>query len=66
MRIKNVWGRMGRRKPLLSKKNIALGSKFVKNNLDEQEDLWKNVLWKIELFGFNVKCLAKIKHCLST
>ena len=55
-----VHGRVARRKPLLSKKNIAAHLQFAKDHVDKPEGYWKNVLWtdetKIELFGLNEKC----------
>jgi len=52
-------GRSARRKPLLSKKNIAARLKFAMDHLDETDDFWNNVLWtdesKVELFGRNHK-----------
>ena len=49
-------GGIAKRKPLLSKKNIATRLKFAKDHLDDPEGYWKNVLWtdesKVELFGF--------------
>ena len=54
-----VHGRIARRKPLLSTKNIATYLKFAKDHLDDPEGYWKNVLWtdesKVELFGLNEK-----------
>ena len=48
-----VHGRIARRKPLLSKKNIAARLMFAKGNMDEPEGYWKNILWtdvsKVEL-----------------
>ena len=37
-----VHGRMAKRKPLLSKKNIAAFLKFAKDHVDEPEGYWKN------------------------
>ena len=55
-----VHGRIARRKPLLSKKNIAAHLKFAKEHIDDPQDFWNNVLWtdesKVELFGLNEKC----------
>ena len=54
-----VHGRIARRKPLLSKKNIAARLKFAKEHIDDPQDFWNNVLWtdesKVELFGLNEK-----------
>uniref|UniRef100_A0A8C4NIR9 Transposase n=1 Tax=Eptatretus burgeri TaxID=7764 RepID=A0A8C4NIR9_EPTBU len=54
-----VHGKIARRKPLHSKKNIAPCLKFAKDHLDNPEGWWKNVLWtdesKVELFGLNEK-----------
>ena len=54
-----VHGRIARRKPLLSKKNIAARLKFTKEHIDDPQDFWNNVLWtdesKVELFGLNEK-----------
>ena len=48
-----VHGRIARRKPLLSKKNIAARLMFAKGHMDEPEGYWKNILWtdvsKVEL-----------------
>uniref|UniRef100_A0A3B4TNE5 Uncharacterized protein n=1 Tax=Seriola dumerili TaxID=41447 RepID=A0A3B4TNE5_SERDU len=50
-----IYGRTPRRKPLLTKKNIAARLKFVKEHIDTLQRYWRNVLWtdetKIELFG---------------
>ena len=43
-----VHGRIARRKPLLSKKNIAARLKFAKDHVDEPEGYWKNILWMDE------------------
>ncbi|KAK3556490.1 hypothetical protein QTP70_008318 [Hemibagrus guttatus] len=51
-------GRVPRRKPLLSKKNIKARLSFARKHLDDPQDFWKNTLWtdetKIELFGRSV------------
>ncbi|XP_075444851.1 uncharacterized protein LOC142488342 isoform X3 [Ascaphus truei] len=55
----NNGGWIARRKPLLSKKNIAARLKFAKEHIDDPQDFWNNVLWtdesKVELFGLNEK-----------
>ncbi|KAK3564394.1 hypothetical protein QTP86_017309, partial [Hemibagrus guttatus] len=51
-------GRVPRRKPLLSKKNIKACLIFARKHLDDTQDFWENTLWtdetKIELFGRSV------------
>ncbi|KAK3532293.1 hypothetical protein QTP86_016075, partial [Hemibagrus guttatus] len=51
-------GRVPRRKPLLSKKNIKAPLSFARKHLDDPQDFWENTLWtdetKIELFGRSV------------
>ncbi|KAK3522939.1 hypothetical protein QTP86_009710 [Hemibagrus guttatus] len=51
-------GRVPRRKPLLSKKNIKAHLSFARKHLDDPQDFWENTLWtdetKIELFGRSV------------
>lgn len=64
-----MYGKIARRKPLLSKKNIAARLRFAKGqDVDEPEDYWKKVLWmdesKTDSLGLNEKRrLAKTKHC---
>ena len=52
-----VHGRIARRKPLLSKKNIAARLKFAQEHIAKPESYWKSVLWsdetQIELFSQN-------------
>lgn len=54
-----VHGRTARRKPLLTKKNIAARLKFAKDHLDAPQHFWQKILWtdetKIELFGRNTQ-----------
>uniref|UniRef100_A0AAQ6ICM7 Transposase Tc1-like domain-containing protein n=1 Tax=Anabas testudineus TaxID=64144 RepID=A0AAQ6ICM7_ANATE len=51
-----VHGRTPRRKPLLSKKNIAACFKFAKQHLDVPQHYWqKQNQTKIELFGKNTQ-----------
>nr|ACM08660.1 Transposable element Tcb1 transposase [Salmo salar] len=40
-----VHGRTPRKKPLLSKKNIAERLKFAKEHLDVPPRYWQNILW---------------------
>ncbi|KAK3564765.1 hypothetical protein QTP86_025281 [Hemibagrus guttatus] len=51
-------GRVPRRKPLLSKKNIKARLSFARKHLDDPQDFWENTLWtdetNIELFGRSV------------
>ena len=53
-------GRVPRRKPLLSKKNIKARLNFSTTHLDDPQDFWDNILWtdetKVELFG---RCVSK-------
>jgi len=46
-----------RRKPLLSKRNIAEQLGFVKLHLNTPQDFWHNVLWadktEVEMFDYN-------------
>uniref|UniRef100_A0A9J8CLU9 Transposase n=1 Tax=Cyprinus carpio carpio TaxID=630221 RepID=A0A9J8CLU9_CYPCA len=48
-------GRVPRRKPLLSKKNVKACLSFARKHLDDPQDFWENTLWtdetKVELFG---------------
>ena len=50
-----IHGRVARRKPLLTKKNMNAHLKFAKKHLDDPQEFWNNVLWtdesKVELFG---------------
>ncbi|KAJ4919274.1 hypothetical protein JOQ06_022234 [Pogonophryne albipinna] len=54
-----VHGRTPRRKPLLSRKNIAARLKFAKEHLDVPQHYWQHILWtdetKVELFGRNTQ-----------
>ncbi|KAK3549753.1 hypothetical protein QTP86_007766 [Hemibagrus guttatus] len=51
-------GRVPKRKPLLSKKNIKARLSFARNHLDDPQDFWENTLWtdetKTELFRRSV------------
>ncbi|KAK3556190.1 hypothetical protein QTP70_005587 [Hemibagrus guttatus] len=51
----DLHGRVPRRKPLLSKKNIKDRLSFARKHLDDPQDFWENTLWtdkrNIELFG---------------
>ncbi|KAK3562775.1 hypothetical protein QTP86_007093 [Hemibagrus guttatus] len=51
-------GRVPRRKPLLSKKNIKARLSFARKHLDDPQDFWENTLWtdetKTEHFGRSV------------
>ncbi|KAK3568377.1 hypothetical protein QTP86_005584 [Hemibagrus guttatus] len=60
-------GRVPRRKPLLSKKNIKTHLSFARKHLDDPQDFWENTLWtdetKILLFGRTWKtCCDKWNH----
>uniref|UniRef100_A0A8K9UYT4 Transposase Tc1-like domain-containing protein n=1 Tax=Oncorhynchus mykiss TaxID=8022 RepID=A0A8K9UYT4_ONCMY len=51
-----VHGRKPRKKPLLSKKNIAARLRFAKEHLDVPQCYWKNILWT-EYFKIKLSCL---------
>uniref|UniRef100_A0AAQ6IF44 Transposase Tc1-like domain-containing protein n=1 Tax=Anabas testudineus TaxID=64144 RepID=A0AAQ6IF44_ANATE len=57
--MNGVHGRTPRRKPLLSKENIAARLKFAKEHLDVPQHYWQNIMWtdetKIKLFGKNTQ-----------
>lgn len=38
-----VLGRVAKRKPILSKKNLATSLQFVKDQMDKPESYWKNL-----------------------
>jgi len=54
-----MFGRVDRRKLLLSKKNMAARLRFANLHLNKSQDFWKNVLWtdetKVEIFGHNAQ-----------
>ncbi len=58
-------GRVPRRKPLLSKKNIKSHLSFARKHLDDPQDFWENTLWidetKVELFGRCVSITSGVK-----
>uniref|UniRef100_A0A674A8J2 Zinc finger protein 250-like n=1 Tax=Salmo trutta TaxID=8032 RepID=A0A674A8J2_SALTR len=53
------YGRVARRKPLLSKRNMTARLEFAKRHLKDSQTIRNNILWsdetKIELFGLNAK-----------
>lgn len=53
-------GRVPRRKPLLSQKNIKAGLMFARKHLDDPQHFWENTLWtdetKVELYG---RCVSQ-------
>uniref|UniRef100_A0AAY5KS16 Transposase Tc1-like domain-containing protein n=1 Tax=Esox lucius TaxID=8010 RepID=A0AAY5KS16_ESOLU len=57
--MNGLWGRVGRRKPFLTKKNTQARLKFAKTNIKSPKSTWENVLWsdetKVEFFGYNCK-----------
>ncbi|KAI3369578.1 hypothetical protein L3Q82_024389 [Scortum barcoo] len=59
-------GRVPRRKPLLSKKNIKARLNFARKHFDDPQDIWENTLWtdktKVELFG---RCVSHYIWCKS-
>uniref|UniRef100_A0A8C4SMH5 Transposase n=1 Tax=Erpetoichthys calabaricus TaxID=27687 RepID=A0A8C4SMH5_ERPCA len=54
-----LYGRVARRKPLLSKKHMAARLEFAKRHLKDSQTMRKKILWsdetKIELFGVNAR-----------
>ncbi|KAG2468483.1 TC1A transposase, partial [Polypterus senegalus] len=55
-----LYGRVARRKPLLSKRHMAAHLEFVKRHLKYSQTMRNKILWsdetKIELFGVNARC----------
>lgn len=55
-----IHGRVPRRKPLLTKKNIKARLTFATKHLNDPQDFWENILWtdetKVELFG---RCVSR-------
>uniref|UniRef100_A0AAY5K4W1 Transposase Tc1-like domain-containing protein n=1 Tax=Esox lucius TaxID=8010 RepID=A0AAY5K4W1_ESOLU len=41
------WGRVARRKPFLTKKNIQAHLKFAKTNIKSPKSMWEYVLWYV-------------------
>uniref|UniRef100_A0A8C4T8V8 Transposase n=1 Tax=Erpetoichthys calabaricus TaxID=27687 RepID=A0A8C4T8V8_ERPCA len=54
-----LYGRVARRKPLLSKRHMAAFLEFAKRHLKDSQTMRKKILWsdetKIELFGVNAR-----------
>ena len=54
-----LYGRVARRKPLLSKRNITARLEFAKRHLNDFQTMRNKIVWsdetKIELFGLNAK-----------
>ncbi|KAG2468178.1 TC1A transposase, partial [Polypterus senegalus] len=54
-----LYGRVARRKPLLSKRHMAARQEFAKRHLKDSQTMRNKILWsdktKIELFGVNVR-----------
>uniref|UniRef100_A0A803J782 RBR-type E3 ubiquitin transferase n=1 Tax=Xenopus tropicalis TaxID=8364 RepID=A0A803J782_XENTR len=69
--MSGLWGRVARRKPFLTKKNIQARLHFAKTHLKSPKSMWEKVLWSdetmVELFGHNSKkiCLAQKQYCTS-
>ncbi|XP_071000052.1 uncharacterized protein [Oncorhynchus clarkii lewisi] len=64
-----LYGRVARRKPLLSKRNMTSRLEFAKRHLKDSQTMRNKILWsgenKIELFGLNAKChitIPMVKH----
>ena len=55
-----LYGRVARRKPLLSKRHMTAHLEFAKRHLKDSQTMRSKILWsdetKIELFGLNAKC----------
>ncbi|KAG2465062.1 TCB1 transposase, partial [Polypterus senegalus] len=55
-----LYGRVARRKPLLSKRHMAARLEFAKRHLKDSQTMRNKILWsdetKIELFGVNTRC----------
>ncbi|KAJ4919085.1 hypothetical protein JOQ06_026302, partial [Pogonophryne albipinna] len=58
-----VHGRTSRRKPLLSRTNIAARLKFAKEHLDVPQHYWQNILWTDETKGSDKGDVDKNKCC---
>ncbi|KAG2468920.1 TCB1 transposase, partial [Polypterus senegalus] len=56
----DLYGRVARRKPLLSKRHMAVHLEFAKRHLKDSQTMRNKILWsdetKIELFGVNARC----------
>ena len=54
-----IYGRVARRKPLLSKKHMTASLGFAKRHLKDSQAMRNKIIWsdetKIELFGLNAK-----------
>uniref|UniRef100_A0AAY5K9G5 Transposase Tc1-like domain-containing protein n=1 Tax=Esox lucius TaxID=8010 RepID=A0AAY5K9G5_ESOLU len=59
LHMNGLWGRVARRKPFLTKKNIQARLKVAKTNIKSPKSTWENVLWsdetKVELSGAKKK-----------
>ena len=59
LRRVGLYGRVARRKPLLSAKNKMARFEFAKRHVGDSQNVWRKVLWsdetKIELFGHQRK-----------
>ena len=59
LHMSGLQGRVARRKPFLTKKNIQARLNFAKKYIQSPNTMWKNVLWsdetKVEIFGHNTK-----------
>ncbi len=69
-----LYGRVARRKPLLSARHMKARMEFAKKHLKDSKMVTNKILWsdetKIELFGLNSKikkavCVEKTRHCSS-
>uniref|UniRef100_A0AAY5KP04 Transposase Tc1-like domain-containing protein n=1 Tax=Esox lucius TaxID=8010 RepID=A0AAY5KP04_ESOLU len=68
LHMNGLWGRVARRKPFLTKKNIQAWLKFAKTNIKSPKSMWENVLWsdetKVELLAIIPKGMFGVKTTL--
>ena len=64
-----LYGRVARRKPLLSKRHLTALFEFDKMHLKDSQTMRNTILWsdesKIELFGLNAKPEGNLWECFS-
>ena len=62
----SVHGRTPRKKPLLSKQNIAACLKFAKEHLDVPQRYLQNILWRDETKLHTTLCVENKRHSTPT